>query len=372
MSFVDRRLLTHFNWSLFMLVLLLAGLGILNLYSAGSLRLDQGMTTAFYYQKQIYWLTLGLMAIPVIIFFDYRLLKEIIWPLYGITLALLGYVLFFGVTVSGSRRWIDLGVVSFQPTELAKVSVILLCAALLARMRGPVDWRGLGKILALVLVPVGFILMQPDLGSGLNILMLAGGMLLFKGVTRRILVTCLACIPVFAPATWFMLLDYQKQRILTFLNPHREPLDAGYNTIQSKIAIGSGQIWGKGFLEGTQNQLRFLPAKHTDFVFSVFGEEWGFMGCAFLLSLFCLFLYQLVVVANTSKDSFGAYITCGVFFYFFWQILINLGMVLGLMPIVGIPLPFFSYGGSSTLINFILLGLVFNISTRRYIYSGID
>jgi rod shape determining protein RodA len=200
--------------------------------------------------------------------------------------------------------------------------------------------------------------------------MLAGGMLLFKGITKGVLLSGLAGIPVLAPTTWFFLLDYQKERIITFLHPHKEPLDAGYNTIQSKIAIGSGQIWGKGFLEGTQSQLRFLPAKHTDFVFSVFGEEWGFLGCAILLSLFCLFLYQIVVVAGTSKDSFGAYIAAGVFFYFFWQILINLGMVLGLMPIVGIPLPFFSYGGSSTLINFILLGLVFNISMRRYVFTG--
>jgi rod shape determining protein RodA len=369
MPLLDRRALAHFNWTLFLFLLLLSGVGILNLYSAGSLRLDKGVTTTYFYQKQIYWLALGMVTIPVMIFFDYRHLKGVVWPMYGLTLILLAYVLFFGVSISGARRWIDLGAVSFQPTELAKVSVILLCAALLARIPGPVGWSGLAKVLLLVAIPVGFILLQPDLGSGLNILMLAGGMLLFKGLHRRILATCLAGIPVIAPATWFLLLDYQKERILTFLNPHQEPLGAGYNAIQSKIAIGSGQIWGKGFLEGTQSQLRFLPSKHTDFVFSVFGEEWGFTGCALLLGLFCLFLYQLVVVAGTSKDSFGAYIACGIFFYFFWQILINMGMVLGLMPIVGIPLPFFSYGGSSTLINFILLGLVFNISMRRYVFT---
>jgi len=369
MPFLDRRVLAHFNWSLLLLLLLLAGVGILNLYSAGTLRQDQGVTTAYYYQKQLYWLTIGFLAILVIIVFDYRHLKAIVWPLYGLTLFLLVYVLVYGTAISGATRWIDLGVASFQPTELAKVSVILLCAALLARMPGPLGWRELGKIMLLIAFPVAFIMVQPDLGSGLNILMLAGGMLLFKGINRRILFTCLVGIPVLTPVTWFFLLDYQKQRILTFLHPHRDPLDAGYNTIQSKIAIGSGQLWGKGFLEGTQSQLRFLPAKHTDFVFSVFGEEWGFVGCALLLSLFCLFLYQLVVVAGTSKDSFGAYIASGVFFYFFWQILINLGMVLGLMPIVGIPLPFFSYGGSSTLVNCILLGLVFNISMRRYIFT---
>lgn len=369
MPLLDRKALTHFNWTLFLLLMLLAGVGILNLYSAGSLRLDQGMATTHFYRKQMFWLALGLATIPVIIFFDYRHLKGLVWPLYGATLALLAYVLFFGSSISGAKRWIDLGPISFQPTELAKVSVILLCAALLSRMPGPVGWKGLGKVLLLVALPVGCILLQPDLGSGLNILMLVGGMLLFKGLNRRILLTCLAGIPVLAPATWFFLLDYQKERILTFLNPHQEPLGAGYNAIQSKIAIGSGQIWGKGFLEGTQSQLRFLPAKHTDFVFSVFGEEWGFMGCVLLLVLFCLFLYQLVLVAGTSKDSFGAYIASGVFFYFFWQILINMGMVLGLLPIVGIPLPFFSYGGSSTLINFILLGLVFNVSMRRYVFT---
>jgi len=369
MPFLDRRILSQFNWSLFLVLLLLAGLGILNLYSAGTLRVDKGVTTSFYYQKQIFWLAIGLLAIPVIVIFNYRHLKEIVWPLYIVTIALLAYVLVFGTSISGAKRWVDLGMISFQPTELAKVSVILLTAALLARISGPVGWKSLGGILGAAAIPVILIFLQPDLGSGLNILMLVAGMLLFKGISKRVFLTCLVGIPLLAPGAWFMLLDYQKERILTFLNPHMDPLGAGYNTIQSQIAVGSGQIWGKGFLQGTQSQLRFLPAKHTDFAFSVFGEEWGFVGCIFLLALFCLFLYQLVVVAGTSKDAFGSYIACGVFFYFFWQVLINIGMVLGLMPIVGIPLPFFSYGGSSTLMNCILLGLVFSISMRRYIFT---
>jgi len=369
MPFLDRRTLSQFNWPLLFLLLLLAGLGILNLYSAGTLRVDKGVTTSFYYQKQIFWFAIGLIAVPVFIIFNYRHLKEIVWPLYSVTIALLAYVLIFGTSISGAKRWIDLGPMSFQPTELAKVSVILLTAALLSRISGPVGWKSLGGILGIVAIPVVLIFLQPDLGSGLNILMLVGGMLLFKGISKRVFLTCLVGIPLLAPGAWLILLDYQKERILTFLHPHMDPLGAGYNTIQSQIAVGSGQIWGKGFLEGTQSQLRFLPAKHTDFVFSVFGEEWGFVGCIFLLTLFCLFLYQLVVVAGTSKDAFGSYIACGVFFYFFWQVLINIGMVLGLMPIVGIPLPFFSYGGSSTLINCILLGLVFSISMRRYIFT---
>jgi rod shape determining protein RodA len=169
--------------------------------------------------------------------------------------------------------------------------------------------------------------------------------------------------------SWNFLHDYQKERILTFLNPERDPLGSGYHIIQSQIAIGSGRFWGKGFLEGTQSQLRFLPEKHTDFAFAVFGEEWGFVGSVILLILFCFFLYQVFLVSQEAKDKFGTYLAIGVFFYFFWQILINMGMVLGLMPVVGIPLPFISYGGSASLVNFCLIGLVMNVSMRKFMFK---
>jgi rod shape determining protein RodA len=176
-------------------------------------------------------------------------------------------------------------------------------------------------------------------------------------------------LPIMIPFGWFFLHDYQKQRIMTFLDPGNDPLGAGYHIIQSQIAIGSGGFWGKGFLEGTQSQLRFLPEKHTDFAFAVFGEEWGFFGSIMLLILFCSFLYQIYIVTMEAKDDFGSYLAAGVFFYFFWQILINIGMVLGIMPVVGIPLPFISYGGSASVVNFCMVGLVLNVAMRRFVFK---
>ena len=170
---------------------------------------------------------------------------------------------------------------------------------------------------------------------------------------------------------WFVgMHDYQRQRILTFLDPGNDPRGTGYHIIQSRIAIGSGELWGKGFREGTQSQLRFLPERHSDFAVAVFGEEWGFVGCVALVTLFCLFLLSIFSSAVQAKDRFGSTLVVGVFFYFFWQIFINMGMVIGLMPVVGIPLPFISYGGSATVVNFTLLGIVLNVSMRRFMFKS--
>ncbi len=183
--------------------------------------------------------------------------------------------------------------------------------------------------------------------------------------------TLIVAVPATLPLAWFALHDYQKRRIVSFLNPESDPKGAGYHKLQSEIAVGSGELWGKGFLGGTQSHYRFLPEKHTDFALAVFSEEWGFVGSMVLLSLFCAFLYQIALVARDAKDLFGSYLAAGVFFYFFWQILINMGMVLGLMPVVGIPLPFLSYGGSATLVNFCLVGLVLNVSMRRFLFKKV-
>lgn len=219
------------------------------------------------------------------------------------------------------------------------------------------------------MVPAALIVKQPDLGSALNILLILGGMILFKGITPSVFKVLVVALPGLLPFGWFFLHDYQKQRILTFMNPGNDPLGAGYHIIQSQIAIGSGGFWGKGFLEGTQSQLRFLPEKHTDFAFAVFGEEWGFCGTMVLLALFCAFLYQIYIISLEAKDDFGSYLAAGVFFYFFWQILINMGMVLGIMPVVGIPLPFISYGGSASVVNFCMIGIVLNVAMRRFVFK---
>ena len=365
----DRQFIFNLNWALLGLALMLFGLGVLNLYSASSLRLEEGLTLTPFYKRQLVWGLIGLGGMIVCMVFDYRHLEILAWPLFLAALVLLLIVPFWGKTIYGAKRWVSLGVLNVQPSEVAKVAVLVLGARMLAKVSGPLGWRGLGKVMCMVLVPAALIAVQPDLGSALNLVLLAGGMLLFKGIRKDVFKVLAFLIPAVLPFGWFFLHDYQKQRILSFLSPGQDPLGAGYHIIQSEIAIGSGKLWGKGFLSGTQSQLRFIPEKHTDFALAVFGEEWGFAGCVVLLSLFCLFLYQTTLVAQSSKDGFGTFLAAGVFWYFFWQVLINMGMVLGLMPVVGIPLPFISYGGSSTLVNFCLIGLVLNVSMRRFVFK---
>lgn len=369
MSPIDRRLFYHINWPLIGLTLLLFGVGVLNLYSASGFRLEEGYAVNPYYQKQLAWGLIGMAGMLVFVVFDYRHLKTAAWPLFWLTVILLACVPPFGKTIYGARRWLDLGFFNFQPSEAAKISILLIGARILSKGSQPLGWMGLAWVIAVGLVPAGLIIIQPDLGSGLSVLMILGGMILYRGIQKKILKTLLILGPLLLPLSWFFLHPYQKQRILTFLNPGNDPLGSGYHIIQSQIAIGSGQVWGKGFLAGTQSQLRFLPEKHTDFAIAVFGEEWGFIGCILLLSLFCFFLYQIFVTASDAKDRFGSLLAAGVFFYFFWQILINMGMVLGLMPVVGIPLPFVSYGGSSMLVNLCLVGMVMNVSMRRFVFK---
>ncbi|MES9997031.1 rod shape-determining protein RodA [Desulfovibrio aminophilus] len=369
MSPIDRRLLFHVNWPLLGLTLLLFLCGVMNLYSASGFRLGEGMSVDTFYQKQLIWGLMGLCGMICMTFFDYKHLRAAAWPLFWVTVALLAAVPFAGKTIYGARRWLDLGFMSFQPSELAKICILIIGARILSLEKERLGFFKLFCILAVGLVPAGMVILQPDLGSGLSILMLLGGLILYRGLTPRVFKTALIAIPSLLPLAWFGLHDYQKRRILSFLDPATDPLGAGYHIIQSEIAIGSGQFWGKGFLAGTQSQLRFLPEKHTDFAVAVFGEEWGFLGMMLLLATFCVFLYQLVVIARDPRDLFGSYLAAGIFFYFFWQILINMGMVLGLMPVVGIPLPFISYGGSATLVNFCLIGLALNVSMRRFLFK---
>ena len=366
---IDRRLLTHMNWGLVFLTFILFLVGVLNLYSASAFMSEEGLAMTAFYQKQLIWGAMGFGGLLITLFIDYRHIKSLAWPLFIAAIILLVLVPLIGTKVYGARRWLDLGFFRLQPSELAKIAIIIIAARVLSRESKPLNWGGLFHILAICLVPAALIVTQPDLGTTLNMLLNVGGIILFRGVTKNILRTCIGALPVLAPLGWFCLKDYQKQRILTFLNPGDDPLGSGYHIIQSQIAIGSGQFWGKGFLEGTQSQLRFLPEKHTDFAIAVFGEEWGFIGSIALLVLFCLFLFSIFNTARDAKDRFGSFLSAGVFFYFFWQFLINMGMVMGLMPVVGIPLPFISYGGSATLVNFCLIGLVLNVSMRRFVFK---
>ena len=369
MSPIDRRVLVHIHWPLLVVIGLLFGVGVLNLYSASGFRMGDAVSLQPFYQKQCIWGLAGLGCMFMLTVFDYRYFKQVAWPLAVVAVILLILVPIMGKAVYGAKRWLDFGLFSFQPSELAKFSTLLLGATLLSRGTGKLGWLELIYILAISMPIAGLVIIEPDLGSGLNILLLLLGMILFRGLSGRVFKVLLAVGPPLAPCAWFFLKPYQKQRILTLFNPERDPLGSGYHIIQSQIAIGSGQMWGKGFLEGTQSQLRFLPEKHTDFAMAVFSEEWGFVGAVMLLTLFCIFLYLIFTTARDAKDRFGSFLAAGVFFYFFWQILINMGMVLGIMPVVGIPLPFISYGGSATIVNFCLIGIVLNISMRRFVFK---
>ena len=369
MSPIDRRLMTHINWPLLGLALILFALGVLNLYSASGFRMEQGLTLNPYYRKQLIWGFMGLGGMVLFMLFNYRHIKLLAWPLFVFTMCLLLAVPIWGKTIGGAQRWLSLGFFNLQPSEPAKIAILFLAARMLSAKPEKMVFKELSLILLVGGLPAFVIVAQPDLGSGMNLLLILGGIILYRGLKPRVWKVLAIVVPAMLPLGWYALKPYQQQRILTFLNPGEHSQGAGYQIIQAKIAIGSGGLWGKGFLGGTQSQLRFLPEKHTDFVVAVFGEEWGFVGCLVLLSLYCLFLYSIFATARDAKDRFGSFLAAGVFFYFFWQILINMGMVLGLMPVVGIPLPFMSYGGSAMVVNFSLIGLVLNVSMRRYVFK---
>ena len=364
----DRRLVQNFDYLLLALVLLITGMGIVNLYSAG---FNRGEGTPLYI-KQMYWLAVGLGLMFLTLFYDYRHLEKLGYPIYILSILLLVGVMVAGKTVYGSRRWLLLGPISFQPSEVAKIGVILALATYFNR-RPRLESMGLKDLVfpgLLVLLPVALIIKQPDLGSGILVALVAGSMIFFAGVRWRTLVSGVLTLGLCSPLIWHFLKDYQRLRVLTFLNPERDPLGAGYHILQSMIAVGSGQFWGKGFLQGTQSQLYFLPEQHTDFVFSVFAEEWGFIGSAVLLLLFTGLALWGLQVARDCKERFGHFLALGVTALIFWQIFINLCMVTGFLPVVGIPLPLFSYGGSSLITTLLGVGFLLNIRMRRYLFGG--
>jgi rod shape determining protein RodA len=363
----DRRLVSNFDWVLLFTVLLLAGVGIVNLFSATSSW--QSAATPLYL-KQLLWLSGGVLIALIICLFDYRHLEHFAVHFYGLSIGMLVYVLLVGKTAMGAARWIDLGFFNVQPGEVIKIAMILLLARIFAKTATPLgyDLLDLWKPALWLLVPVLLILKEPDLGTAAMVIFIAVTMLLFAGIKRGTLI-CLGILGVLiAVAGWFGLHDYQRARIRTFMNPEADPLGSGYHIIQSKIAVGSGGFWGKGFIQGTQSQLSFLPERHTDFAFSVFAEEWGFVGCFTLLFFYLFLIVWGLYVARRAADRFGLFLAVGVTAMIFWHIVVNLGMVIGLLPVVGVPLPLFSYGGTSMVTTMIGVGLLMNVSMRRFMF----
>jgi len=356
----------YFDWPLFVTVAAIAVVGVVNLYSATS---ATSLALGELYIQQIYWLAFGAGAAVLIAAVDYRHYERHGWVAYGAGVVLLVLVFLLGREIRGSQRWIPIGTFSLQPSEVMKLCLIIALAKYLHN-DPKVEGRTLkdlvmpGLILAL---PMALILKQPDLGTALILAAIFGTVMVLTNLKLRSLVGLAAVFLVSAPLTWsYLLKDYQRERFLSFLAPDADLLDSGWHAHQSIVAIGNGGLLGRGFLQGTQNQHRFLPDQHTDFPFPVWAEEQGFVGSLVLIGLYLFLVVWGLKIASQAKDRFGAVIAVGVSALIFWHAAINIAMVMGLLPVVGVTLPLFSYGGSSVLTIMAGIGLLMNVSIRRF------
>ncbi|MDD2580795.1 MAG: rod shape-determining protein RodA [Desulfuromonadaceae bacterium] len=365
---IDRRLLINIDLVLAGLVVTVCLLGILNIYSATT---PYKIVGTAYYIKQFYWMLLGMSISLAVSSIDYHILEDLSYWFYGLLLLLLIAVLLVGKKTMGATRWLDFGLFTIQPSELMKIVIVMTFARFFNNFQS-VGGRTVKEALiplGLLAVPAALIMKQPDLGTATLVILIALSMIIYVGLRWSAIVTFI-CITV--PMAWigwtFLLRPYQKNRVLDFLDPERSRLGSGYHIIQSKIAVGSGGLTGKGFIKGTQSQLRFLPEQHTDFAFSVFAEEWGFIGCLLLIILYLSLVLWGLNIARRCNDRFGGLLAVGVTAMLFWHIVINMGMVIGLFPVVGVPLPFFSYGGTSMITSMVGIGLLQSISMRRFMF----
>lgn len=363
----DRRLLSNFDWPLLILALVLCGIGLVNLYSA-----TYGGVFEHLYYVQVGSMSLAAFALLIAFVIPYRYFEALSYWIYLTMIVVLMLVLVIGHESHGATRWLVLGPLSFQPSELMKIA---MCMALARYFSANPNYQGYGVKellipLGITVLPLILILAEPDLGTSLMHLLIFGSVVLFMRVKKSALVFTAVSAAIMAPISWFWILkDYQKTRVFTLFNPMSDPLGAGYHTRQSIIAVGSGQWTGKGFLQGTQTKLQFLPEHHTDFVFSVFAEEWGLIGCLVLLILYFFLLLKGSTVAVLSKDRYGSILAIGLTATIFWHVMVNLFMVVGLAPVVGVTLPFFSYGRTSLITMMAIVGLLINISSRRYMFE---
>ena len=359
---IDRRLLQNVDWPL---IGATVGLVILSASTLASLHVGRaGGSVAV---RQLAWFGVGMMALVVVASIDYRRLVRMAPLIYLFGIAALIAVFVLGRTVSGARRWVFVGPVSVQPSELFKLCFVLMAVWLLSsRWAQPVTKTTLAIAAPLALVPAALILQQPDLGTALLLFPVLMALLIAAGLSLRLLGGLGLIGLAAAPVAWFALKEYQRERILVFLDPFRDPLGSAYNVIQAKIAIGSGQLLGKGVAGATQSRLAFLPERHTDFIFAVFAETWGFVGCLVLLTCYALLLLRGFDIAASTREPVGRLVALGVTALVATQVLVNVGMVTGLLPVVGIPLPFMSYGGSSMVVSLMALGLLLSVRMRQF------
>ena len=359
---------------LFLLAVVVCLVGVLSIYS--STYQKEGASDSVY-QRQLLWIALGFAVYAALAHFHYRRLWDAAYILYVLAVLLLALVYVLGAVRLGAQRWLSFMWFNFQPSEIAKLIIVIVLARYFSRktvdsvslvVNNSGIIKGLAVPFALIIIPTAFVIEQPDLGSGAMILAVFIVMVYLSGLRFRYIALFIAVGALVVPLLWIFLRDYQKARLLVFLDPNIDPLGAGYTVIQSKIAIGSGGFFGKGWLSGTQSQLRFLPESHTDFIFATFAEEWGLFGSLVLLSLYFLLIWQGIRIGLRTHDSFGRLLAFGISLMLGLQVFTNIAMNMGLAPVVGLPLPLMSYGGSSVLTTFAALGILANIDKTRGVF----
>jgi rod shape determining protein RodA len=360
----ERRLYYYIDWALIAAILALCAIGVAMIYST---TVDPTRGNSRLYVTQLYAIAIGLVAMAGMLVFDYRALTDKSHLVYGGLLAVLLYVLFFGSVQMGARRWIDLGPFNLQPSEFARMGVALVLAKFFGENRGSPGWSDLAIAGGLTCLPIALIARQPDLGTAVTLVPAFLAIAYVAGMQLRVLGMLSLCCLLAAPFAWrYALKDYQKTRISTFLDPSQDARGAGYQQIQARITVGSGGLTGKGFTQGTQGQLRFLPVAHNDFIFSVLAEEQGFAGVLVALGLYLFVILRTFEAASLAKDRLGSYLVLGVLASFTFQVVYNITMSAGLAPVKGLTLPLMSYGGSSMIATLAGFGLVLNVRMRRF------
>ena len=361
---MQKKMFKNFEWGILICTIILLAIGLVALFSATQ------NSDYEEFKKQIMWIGISIPVIVVVILVDYEILAKISPVIYGLSLISLVAVL-FTEPINGATSWFNIGPFSFQPAEFAKIAVVLFMANVIVKLqqkgRDEINrfWK-LGIILATVAVPTLLIIKQPDYGTALAFLVALIFMLYVAGINKKYIITAVLLVVILVPLAYFFILpEHAKARIDVYLNPNLDPRGDGYNIIQSKLAIGAGQIFGMGLFKGNQTQLGYLYPKTTDFIFAVISEEMGFVVAGAIIVLYVILITKSIQVAKTAKDDLGSYIATGIVGIFFFHMLENIGMTMGLLPITGIPLPFVSDGGSSMLTNLTLIAILLNISTRR-------
>ena len=343
--------------------LLIATIGMLAIYSATYFN-DPGLAIL---KKQVLWVAIGLTLMTIFLVVDYHVFFDIAPLLYGIGCVLLVYLLVFGKLTANVKSWIHIAGFQFQPSEFMKIFTALMLARFFDNHQAAyLNLRSFFRVMLIIGIPVGLIIVQPDFGTAATFFPLVAVAMFFGGIRWRVWVGMAIVVGIIAAGGYGMLKPYQKDRIVTFLDPARDPLGKGYQVTQAKIAIGSGGIHGKGFRNGTQAKLEFLPARHTDFIFAVLGEEWGFIGVVIVLGLYLFLTAQALTFAKHARDRGGAFLSICLISFFIFHVLINVSMQIGVLPTTGIPLPLISYGGSSTMMFLIAIGLMLNVDMRRF------